>query len=537
MTRDLSDVPLPRRKSETAAARKSKAQKEKEQLLKFKRKVAKVLPKVQQQDALDSIAPHKKPVDSSTSLTSVTKPNPKEKTIGWQPNSQVQIEFLAAWEDEVLFSGGRGSGKSDCLLIDPLRWVSNRNFRGLIIRRTMKELRELIDRAKRFYIDYFPGTKWKEQEKFFVFPSGAKIEFGYCDSAEDVEQYRGQQFTWLGIDEITQFADDTMLDKLKASLRSTDPSLPIYIRATTNPSGAGTRWVKARWVDEGPAGETIYKKYVIKGYNGDPDEEYTVTRKWFNSVPDDNKALSSQYKASLAAIENEVLRRQWLYGEWVTDGLAFDEFSLKTHVIKPFEIPNNWYKFRACDWGYSSMAVCLWFAVDFDDNIYVYREYATSKTLPDEFARNILEREAGEGVYFGVLDSSVWAERGTIGETPADTMIRAGCYWSPSDRSSGSRVAGKHLIHQYLAVDPDTKQPKLKVFNTCKELVKELSGLPLSPKNPEDVDTTACDHAYDALRYGLSSRPLTKSSYYGEFSSGGYERTRAVTPVDSIFGY
>ena len=429
------------------------------------------------------------------------------------------------------------SGKSDCLLIDPLRWVDNRNFRGLIIRRTMPELRELIDRSKRFYLDFAPGCKWKDQDKLFVFPSGAKIEFGYCETSEDVERYRGQQYTWLGIDEITQFGDDTMLDKLKASLRTSDPNLPIYIRATTNPSGAGCRWVKSRWIDQGPANTTIRKHFSIKSYNGEPDEDYVITRRWFNSVSDDNKALSRSYKASLVAIDNEILRRQWLYGEWISEGLAFDEFKLDTHVIEPFKIPNSWYKFRACDWGYSSMAVCVWFAVDYDGNLYVYRELKTKGVTADNFGATVLELEQGENVHYGILDASVWSQRGQVGDTPADTMNSMGCYWTPSDSSKGSRIAGKNLIHQYLAVDADTGHPRVKIFNTCQELIKEMTSLPLDKNNPEDVDTKACDHAYDAFRYGISSRPRLASQEYDEFSQGIPLGRNTEVVVDSFFGY
>lgn len=467
----------------------------------------------------------------------ILEPAKQAPKVLWQPNSQVQIDFLSAWEDEVLFSGGRGSGKSDCLLIDPLRWVDNRNFRGLIIRRTMPELRELIDRSKRFYLDFAPGCKWKDQDKLFVFPSGAKIEFGYCETSEDVERYRGQQYTWLGIDEITQFSDDTMLDKLKASLRTSDPNLPIYIRATTNPSGAGCRWVKQRWVDEGPANSTIRKHYTIRGYNGVPDENYVITRRWFNSVPDDNKALSKAYKASLVAIDNDILRRQWLYGEWISEGLAFDEFKVANHVVVPFKLPHNWYKFRACDWGYSSMAVCLWFAVDYDGNIFVYRELKTKGVTADKFAEMVLELEQADNVHYGILDASVWSQRGQVGDTPADTMISMGCYWTPSDSSKGSRVAGKNLIHQYLALDPETNEPRVKIFNTCHELIKEMTSLPLDAHNPEDVDTKACDHAYDAFRYGLSSRPRITSQYYDEFSQGVPIGRNTEVVVDDFFGY
>ena len=39
----------------------------------------------------------------------------------------------------------------------------------------------------------------------------------------------------------------------------------------------------------------------------------------------------------------DVQRKQLLEGNWdVTEGAAFTEFDLETHVITPFEIPIGW---------------------------------------------------------------------------------------------------------------------------------------------------------------------------------------------------
>jgi PBSX family phage terminase large subunit len=438
----------------------------------------------------------------------------------------VQSRFLSSSEDEVLFSGGRGSGKSDCLIVDPLRYCGNSNFRGLIIRKTMPELRELINRAKVLYPQVYRdllkknNRGWKEQEKLFEFSSGAKIEFGYASTIDDLLRYQGQQYTWLGVDEITQHATEEVLDKLKASLRSTDPDLPIHIRCTTNPSGPGVNWVRKRWVDLAPPEKRATLTY---GYSGST-ETFDVTRKWFQSTIDDNPTLmraNPNYKASLASITNENLRNQWAYGDWDSiDGMAFPEFSREQHVVKPFKIPAGWHRFRACDWGYADKAVCLWFAVDYDNNIYVYREYASNgntgrKQLVEEFANSINELESDESVHVGYIDGSVWAKRGDMTESIGDTMLRINGGWMPADRSPGSRVAGKMQIHKYLTPVPtgmykdgvEIIDSKVKIFNTCTELIGEMGTIPLDDKNPEDVDTKAEDHAYDTFRYGLASRP------------------------------
>jgi len=44
-------------------------------------------------------------------------------------------------------------------------------------------------------------------------------------------------------------------------------------------------------------------------------------------------------------------------------------------------------------------------------------------------------------------------------------------------------------------------------FSTCTNTIAQIPAIPLDKKNPEDVDTNAEDHLYDALRYGIMTRP------------------------------
>jgi hypothetical protein len=87
-------------------------------------------------------------------------------------------------------------------------------------------------------------------------------------------------------------------------------------------------------------------------------------------------------------------------------------------------------------------------------------------------------------------------------------MIGEGCRWKPSDRSAGSRVAGKNELHRRLQVDDFTEEPRLIIMENCTNLIAQLPILPLDKNNPEDIDTKInFDHLYDALRYGVMSRP------------------------------
>ena len=156
----------------------------------------------------------------------------KKQEVVFEPNSGPQTDFLASSEREVFYGGARGGGKSYAMLVDPLRYCHKEHHRALLLRRTMPELRDLITHSQRLYGRAFPGAKWREQEKEWRFPSGAKIEFGYAENMTDALRYQGQSYTWIGIDELPQYPSPDIYNFLRSSLRSVDPSIPVYMRAT-----------------------------------------------------------------------------------------------------------------------------------------------------------------------------------------------------------------------------------------------------------------------------------------------------------------
>ena len=454
----------------------------------------------------------------------------KDKEVIFQPNDGPQTEFLAASEREVFYGGARGGGKSYAMLVDPLRYCDKQKHRALLIRRTMPELRDLINHSQQLYSKAYPGAKWREQEKEWRFPSGARIEFGYAENLTDALRYQGQSYTWIGIDELPQYPTQDIYNFLRSSLRSVDPEIPVFMRATGNPGNVGSQWVKEMFVD--PSKPNSKFDIEIQTPNG----VKKISRRFIPAKLQDNPYLmqTDDYYAMLASLP-EVQRKQFLDGNWEAfEDSSFPEFNKDLHVVKPFDIPRGWMKFRAADWGYSSPACCLWFAIDFDNNIFIYRELYTKKLTADLFAQKVVKLEEGEYIRYGVLDSSTWARRGDIGPSIAETMIQEGCRWRPSDRSPKSRIAGKLEIHKRLRLNDDTGFPTLFIFSNCLNLIRTLPMLPTDKNNPEDVDTHAEDHAYDALRYGCMSRPIHPVSK--QFHDIGVGQTKDIIS-DKVFGY
>ena len=438
----------------------------------------------------------------------------------FHPNEGPQTNFLAAGEKDVLYGGAAGGGKSYAMLVDPLRYAHRKAHRALILRRSMPELREMIDKSRELYPQAFPGAKFREVEKLWNFPSGAKVEFGFLERDADVYRYQGQAYSWIGFDEITHLPTEFSWNYLASRLRTTDPEIQTYLRCTANPGGVGSQWVKKRYIEPSESNKSFM------GSDG-------LTRKFIPAKLADNPYLADDgvYEQMLKSLP-PIQRRQLLEGNWdVAEGAAFVEFDPTVHVIAPFALPLHWERVKAVDYGYAAESCCLWGIMDINDGtLIIYRELYKKGLTGEELGAIITDMEIEDPFSVnGVLDTAAWARTGTTGPTVGESLIRAGHKLRRADKN---RIQGKIQIHEYLKIR-DNGRPRLQIFNTCPNLIRELQSIPLSKTNPEDVDTKASDHAYDALRYMIMSRPRMESPL---------ERIRGLKremyrPIDSTFGY
>ena len=444
----------------------------------------------------------------------------KENVI-FSPNEGPQTDFLAAGETDVLYGGAAGGGKSYAMLVDPLRFAHRAAHRALILRRSMPELRELIDKSRELYPKAFPGCRYREVEKLWNFPSGAKVEFGFLERDADVYRYQGQAYSWIGFDEITHLPTEFSWNYLASRLRTTDSEIVPYMRCTANPGGSGAQWVKKRYISPAPPNES---------FMGDDG----ITRKFIPARLNDNPYLAQdgRYEQMLKSLP-PTQRKQLLEGNWeIAEGAAFTEFDRHLHVVEPFEIPLHWERTKGLDYGYASESACVWAALDpSDGTLIIYRELYRKGLLATELAEMLTNMELNDPTSVrGVLDTACWSRTGTTGPTVAETLIQGGHKLRPADKN---RVAGKIQIHEHLKVQPSGR-PRMQIFNTCPNLIRELQSIPLDRNNPEDVDTHASDHAYDALRYLIMSRPRINDPM-SQIRS--LQREQHFQPFDSTFGY
>ena len=446
------------------------------------------------------------------------------RNIIWTPQPKQRL-FMERGEDEALYGGAAGGGKSDCALAEALRQVHIPHYRGLILRKTYPQLSELIDRSREIYNAAFPKARYNDQKHCWIFPSGAKIYFGAMQYTKDRTNYQGKRYDFIDFDELTHFTWDEY-SYLFSRNRPNGSGTRCYIRAQANPGGVGHGWVKERFITAAPPLTPIWDKISYRAPDGK-----TVT-KWRSrifvpsTVFDNQKLMENdpEYITRLAALpENE--KKALLYGDWDSfSGQVFTQWRnnpdgyetrVNTHVIKPFRVPESWRIYRGFDFGYSKPFSVGWYAVDHEGRMYRVRELYGCTGIPNEgvrweptvIARKIAEIEKedvnlrGRRVY-GIADPSIFDE--SRGESVAAMMERAGVYFEPGDNT---RLAGKMQIHNRLAFD-ENGIPMLYVFDTCKHFIRTIPQLVYSMTDVEDIDTDGEDHIYDEVRYVAMARPI-----------------------------
>ncbi|GBR02040.1 hypothetical protein ACFFGF_04800 [Asaia lannensis] len=254
----------------------------------------------------------------------------------WSPTDRQQV-FLAAEEEEVLYGGAAGGGKTDAFIVDALGlWQSAPlvpRYKALILRRSYQQLREVIDRARALYpsIQGLDGVTWNEQKHEFRFPSGAKVIMGYAERDADVFQFQGEEFQWIGVEELTQYPSDFVWTYLRSRLRGTN--LKRLMRANCNPGGSGSKWVQQYWSIPDDGRDTCSASSVeIEG------QTITTRRRFIGARVTDNPYIDLEYRANLATMP-EMQRRALLDGRWDVLDVPGAIYKAEMDAIKGGEQP------------------------------------------------------------------------------------------------------------------------------------------------------------------------------------------------------
>lgn len=216
-----------------------------------------------------------------------------------KPQPGPQEMFLSTPADIAIYGGAAGGGKSFGILLEGARHTGNKDFGGVIFRRTSPMITNeggLWDESNKIYP--LLDAVQKETDHSWTFPSGSVVSFSHLQHEKNVLDWQGSQICFLGFDELTHFTERQFFYMLSRN-RSMCGVKP-YVRGTTNPDAES--WVAefiAWWIDQEtglPIPERAGKiRYFIRVNNvlkwGDSaeelDEEFQVIR---NALPEDIRA-------------------------------------------------------------------------------------------------------------------------------------------------------------------------------------------------------------------------------------------------------
>lgn len=418
--------------------------------------------------------------------------------------SDRQVKFHTSEAFETLYGGAAGGGKTAAIVAEAitygLKWPKSRIY---VFRKTIPELKQSvvpeIYKQCADFINIGKGMTYNAQDRVFTMTNGSIIQLAYLETTADMYRYQSAEIHMLLIDELTHFTMEEY-EFLKTRVRTAGDQ-PLKVMCATNPGNIGHAWVKSYFIDIAQP-ETIYsdkngntRQFIPAKVSDHPDARFRDT-----------------YTRQLSSLSDPNLRKAYLDGDWdIFAGQAFEEWRRETeegkpwHVITPFAIPKHWTKWFAYDWGYNTYAAGVWIAKDPSTNrMYLYREFYEHALSASKQAERILMYSSDEQITMYLADPSLWKHIGNAdtGETVAAIFERANLVFQPANND---RKAGKNAIHEALQPQADGI-PGLQVFSSCVNFLRTFPNLPVDINKPEDIDTRAEDHLYDALRYGLMNQ-------------------------------
>lgn len=437
----------------------------------------------------------------------------------YKPHEGPQTQAHALAVDELLYGGAAGGGKSRwarAMLVEFC--LSIPGARAILFRRTFADLERSVVEPLLAEIPRELG-RYNSSKHIWRFKNGSILELGHLQKRTDQEKYQGAEYQMVAFEEATHFTEDQYL-YLKSRLRAAGDVAdalaarglrPRFI-ATANPGGIGHHWVKKRFVDPAPAG----KVFRVRPTPGEPN---TGTRLYLPARATDNPSLGKDYLDILDQLP-EATRKALRDGDWdVLDGVRFPAFARQVHVIEPEDLPlppGVGLRGVGIDYGSTAPFVALWGAKLADDLVVIYREVHKTGLTPRQQAALVASLEAPDERLPSrpipiALDRSMWSRGvdnptaiGKDGAPPKGSIAYAyyEVFGDAITKSRSNRIEGAALVDEHLRVRDDGL-PRLLIYSNCVNLIRTLPALPRSAKSPEDIDTTADDHDYDALRYLL----------------------------------
>lgn len=335
------------------------------------------------------------------------------------------------------------------------------------------------------------GGKHRPSE--FVYPNGAVLYIGGMDRASAVLSGE-RDFVY-----VNQAEELSLNDWETLSTRTTGRGA-----VTDTPMLFGD-------CNPGPPSHWILARQGLKLFHSQHKDNPSLYR--------DDGSLTAQGERTMKTLSRLTgIRRERLFlGRWVAAEGTVYEFDRARHLLPRFDIPKDWARYRAIDWGYTNPFVCQWWAVDGDGRMYLYREIYMSRRTVRKHAGQIKDLER-----WTLPDGETNPDRERIAGTIADhdaedreTLREEGI---PSRPANKAITVGIQKVQERLQ-DAEDGRPRLFVLEgSLVELDQDLvdAHQPTStlaefdeyawPKGQDgkavkEVPVDAYNHGMDAMRY------------------------------------
>lgn len=408
--------------------------------------------------------------------------------------------------------GGRGSTKSSFISVEIVRGIMDDPERNAIcFRKVGDTLKTSVYEQMIWAIEKLGVLdKWhvgKSEMTLTYLPTGQKIIFRGVDDpkkSKSIKLRRGY-FAYAWFEEVDEFKDKTEIDVIIQSILRGGSTFWVFY--SFNPPKSLKTWVN--------------NEVTL------PRQDKVVHHSTYLGVPPEWLGPQFIVEAETSKkLDFDKYRHEFL-GEAVGDGgQFFDGWRESLHVVKPFKIPEGWVRFRCMDWGSAKPYAVYWCAVDYDGNIWVYRELygyggkpnvgtkETSKQVAEKICS--LEKDEKHLLHYGVLDNACWAKVDTgapsVAESINKVMAANGCKLFNQSVKGREQMAEEMRLRLTGTLDNEGKQvPGIRFFSNCVHAIRTIPELVHDDRNPEKYDTDGEDHGADAIMYGLMSRPYAAS--------------------------
>lgn len=429
----------------------------------------------------------------------------------------------ATTASEILYGGAAGGGKSHSIRWDGYDFcINNPGCVAVLVRQTLPQLEKNHIRRLRSEIPKQLG-EFNETKKQLTFWNGSIMAFQHLEYDKDINNFQGDEIHWLGIDEAALLKPEHLAEIItRLRLGGWNPSdhgkgrLP-RLAMGSNPGGPSHLWLKKNFIDPAPPETIFYKEVRVRG------RTLKKSRIFIPATMYDNKFLDLEYEAQFDELP-EWKQQQLRDGDWnVVPGAYFDNWTSE-NIVRPFQVPDYWPRYRSCDWGHATpFSIGEWTVSDGTEVIQkdgtgikhpegalirIWEWYGAERDEqgnvtgnkglrldPESIAHDIILKRGK--VSSGPGDPSMW--RADTGPSFAEKFAKSSL---PFYKADNKREAGWQEMYKRIG------NRMLLVTDHCTDFIRTITTLQSDPLNPDDVLKGGEDHIGDETRYMCMARPM-----------------------------